>query len=156
MALTKIKKELANMSHEQIMDLVVDMYEKVPAAKDFLEFFVSLDIEKLILKYKKQISRDLKIKYEGSARDVSARKLIREVRKMNIDELSVELELFYAECAWENIVECGYWEVYSYSDAMEKMYSAAIEKIEKNGWQEKFSLRINALRKKGRDYGYFC
>ena len=97
MTLAKLKKELAQMSHKQVVDLVLDMYTKVPAAKDFLNIYVSLDIEKLAEKYKSQISRDLKVKFDSSPRDVSARKLIRDVRKMGIDELSVELELFYAE-----------------------------------------------------------
>ena len=96
------------------------------------------------------------MKFGGSPRDVSARKLIREVRKMGIDELSVELELFYAECAYANMEEWGYWEAYSYSDAMQKMFYDALEKIEKNSWQDKYGSRINALKKKGGRYGYFC
>ena len=155
MTLAKLKKELTQMSHKQVIDLVLDMYAKVPAAKDFLNIYVSLDIEKLVEKYKSQISRDLKVKYDSSPRDVSARKLIRDVRKMGIDELSVELELFYAECAYVNMEEWGYWEAYSYSDAMQKMFYDAIEKIEKNGWQEKYSDRLNVLRGKGGQYGYF-
>ena len=155
MTLAKLKKELAQMTHNQVVDLVLDMYAKVPAAKDFLNVFVSLDIEKLAEKYKSQISRDLKVKFGGSPRDVSARKLIRDVRKMGIDELSVELELFYAECAYVNMEEWGYWEAYSYSDAMQKMFYDAVEKIEKNGWQEKYNGRLDALREKGGKYGYF-
>ena len=155
MTLAKLKKELAQMEHKQVVDLVLDMYTKVPAAKDFLDIFVSLDIEKLAEKYKSQISRDLKVKFDSSPRDVSARKLIRDVRKMGIDELSVELELFYAECAYVNMEEWGYWEAYSYSDAMQKMFYDALEKIEKNGWQEKYNDRLNVLREKGGRYGYF-
>jgi hypothetical protein len=155
MTLTKIKKELAQMTHKQVADLVLDMYTKVPAAKDFLNIFVSLDIEKMAEKYKSHISRDLKVKFNSSPRDVSARKLIRDVRKMGIDELSVELELFYAECAYANMEEWGYWEAYSYSDAMEKMFYEALEKIERNGWQDKYNGRVNALREKGEQYEYF-
>ena len=155
MTLAKLKKELAQMTHKQVVDLVLDMYTKIPAAKDFLDIFVSLDIEKLAEKYKNQISRDLKVKFGSTPRDVSARKLIRDVRKMGIDELSAELELFYAECAYANMEEWGYWEAYSYSDAMQKMFYDAIEKIEKNGWQEKYNGRLDALRKKGRKNGYF-
>ena len=156
MTLAKLKKELTQMTQKQVVDLVLDMYTKVPAAKDFLNMFVSLDIEKLAEKYKNQISRDLKVKFDGSPRDVSARKLIRDVRKMGIDELSVELELFYAECAYVNMEECGYWEAYSYSDAMQKMFYDALEKIEKNGWLEKYNNRLTVLREKGGQYGYFC
>jgi hypothetical protein len=156
MTLAKLKKELTQMTQKQVVDLVLDMYTKVPAAKDFLNMFVSLDIEKLAEKYKNQISRDLKVKFDGSPRDVSARKLIRDVRKMGIDELSVELELFYAECAYVNMEEWGYWEAYSYSDAMQKMFYDALEKIEKNGWLEKYNNRLTVLREKGGQYGYFC
>ena len=155
MTLAKLKNELSKMPQKQVVELVLDMYTKVPAAKDFLDMFVSLDIEKLAEKHKRQIARDLKVKFDGSPRDVSARKLIRDVQKMGIDELSVELELFYAECAYLNMEEWGYWEVYSYSDAMQKMFYSALEKIEKNGWQEKYNYRLNALRKKGGKYGYF-
>ena len=35
------------------------------------------------------------------------------------------------------------------------MFYEALEKIEKNGWPEKYSDRLNALREKGEQYGYF-
>ena len=155
MSLPKLKKELQQMPQQQLIDLLCDMYNKVPAAKDFLELFVSVDIEKLAEKYKKQIARDLKIKFDGSVRDVSARKLIRDLRKMGIDELSIELELFYVEYAFANIEEASYWEAYNYIDGMHKMFYEALEKIEKNNLEEKYNLRISELQRRGGRYGYF-
>ena len=155
MSLSKLKKELQQMSQKQIIDLLCDMYNKVPAAKDFLELFVTVDIEQLAEKYKKQIARDLKIVFDGTPRDVSARKLIRDVRKMGIDELNIELELFYVECAFENIEKMSYWEGYSYVNAMEKVFYEALEKIDKNDLREKYAVRISELRRVGGRYGYF-
>ena len=143
------------MSQKQIVDLLCDLYNKVPAAKDFLEIFITVDIEQLAEKYKKQIARDLKIPFDGSPRDVSARKLIRDVRKMGIDELIIEMELFYVECAFENIEKMSYWEGYSYVNAMEKIFFEALEKIDKNDLHEKYAIRINKLRQGGGKYGYF-
>ena len=55
MSKSKLKKELAGMTQEQVADLMVQVYEASKEAKAWLDFYLSPDIEALSEKYRKQI-----------------------------------------------------------------------------------------------------
>ena len=94
MSLIKLKKEHKQMSKDEIIDLISDFYKKVPSAKDFFDVFTSGNIKKLIEKHKKEIERLVYPKgVNFNSKEAEARKLIRNIRKMKLDELSIALEL---------------------------------------------------------------
>ena len=55
MSKSKLKKELAGMTQEQVADLMVQVYEASKEAKAWLDFYLNPDIEALSEKYRKQI-----------------------------------------------------------------------------------------------------
>ncbi|MDE5871245.1 MAG: hypothetical protein K2H22_04845 [Muribaculaceae bacterium] len=55
MSKSKLKKELAVMTQEQVADLMVQVYEASKEAKAWLDFYLNPDIEALSEKYRKQI-----------------------------------------------------------------------------------------------------
>ena len=55
MSKSKLKKELAGMTHEQMSDLMVQVYEASKEAKAWLDFYLDPDIEALSEKYRKHI-----------------------------------------------------------------------------------------------------
>ena len=55
MSKSKLKKELAGMTQEQVADLMVQLYEASKEAKAWLDFYLNPDIEALSEKYRKQI-----------------------------------------------------------------------------------------------------
>ncbi|MDE6551390.1 MAG: hypothetical protein K2K98_00305 [Muribaculaceae bacterium] len=55
MSKSKLKKELAGMTQEQVSDLMVQVYEASKEAKAWLDFYLNPDIEALGEKYRKQI-----------------------------------------------------------------------------------------------------
>lgn len=55
MSKSKLKKELAGMTQEQVADLVLQAYESSKEAKAWLDFYLNPDIEALSEKYRKQI-----------------------------------------------------------------------------------------------------
>lgn len=55
MSKSKLKKELAGMTQEQVSDLMMQVYEASKEAKAWLDFYLNPDIEALSEKYRKQI-----------------------------------------------------------------------------------------------------
>ncbi len=63
MSKTQLKKELTKMNAEQIAELVLDLYSARPEAKEYLEFYISPNIDKKLEKAKAAIDKELLRKY---------------------------------------------------------------------------------------------
>lgn len=153
MALRDLKNELNQMDKTEIIKLILEIYKKIPDAKNFLDIFATGDIDTQIEKYKSEIERYIYPK--GSSLDMhesEARKIIRSVRKMNITELNIELELHYVSCCLEVVEDFGYFDAYYYT-SMEKMFDNALSGINKMGVEEKYLNLIKTLSHKAREYG---
>lgn len=155
MSLAKLKKELKEYSKEQVADLVLDLYQKVPKAKDYLDMFVAFNIEALAEKYKKQIKRYCTPNFDFHIKDTEARKLIREIRKMEIDELTVKLELYYCACCIDVIDKYGSDISSAFCNALEDMFQSAMKTIRKNVWKETYADELSKFRGIGNNYGFF-
>jgi len=153
MGLRDVKKELSKMDKSEMIKLISEMYSKIPSAKEFLDIFSGVKIETLIEKYKKEIERYIYPSgREMVLRESEARKIIRNVRKMKIVELNVELELHYVECCLEIIQDFGYSDE-NYYIAIEKMFDSATSGISQIGEEEKYESRINNIYNVASEYG---
>ena len=153
MALRELNKELKQMDKTEIIKLILEMYKKIPEAKNYLDIFTTGDIQKLTEKYKKEIERYIYPNGRNmDLRETEARKIIRTVRKMNITELNIELELHYVSCCLDIIEDFGYWNE-NYYMAMGKMFDNAISGINEMGIEEKYLERIKTLSHKASEFG---
>ena len=153
MALRELKKELSQMDKTEIIKLILEMYKKIPDAKNYLDIFTTGDIVKLTEKYKKEIEKYIYPNGRNmDLRETEARKIIRTVRKMNITELNIELELHYVSCCLEIIEDFGYWNE-NYYISMGRMFDNAIIGIDKMGIEEKYLERIKTLSHKASEFG---
>lgn len=59
MSKSKLRKEIAAMSHEQLEQIILDAYDARADIKEYFEFFLNPDIEKLIEKHKKKVAKEL-------------------------------------------------------------------------------------------------
>ena len=85
-------------------------------------------------------------------RETEARKIILTVRKMNITELNIELELHYISCCLEIIEDFGYWHE-NYYIALGKMFNNAINGISELGIEDKYNEKVISLYSKASEYG---
>ena len=153
MALADFKKELNQMDKTEIIKLILELYEKIPDAKNYLDIFSTCDIEKQTEKYKREIEKYIYPKGRNmDLRETEARKIIRAVRKINITELNIELELHYVSCCLEIVENFGYWDERYYM-SIEKMFNNAINGINKIGLEVKYLDRIKTLSHKAREFG---
>lgn len=153
MNLTTLKKELKALEKEEIIQLIGDLYKKVPEAKNYLNIYVTGDISKLAEKYRKQIEkyvfpygRDMVL------REKEARKLIRSVRKMKIHELNIELALHYVDCCLEVIESFGYYDD-NYYIALQNMLQQAIKDLQEIENYKNYIKYIDKLSERASIYG---
>ncbi|MCM4161772.1 hypothetical protein FHG64_18085 [Antarcticibacterium flavum] len=151
MPLKEVQKELNGMDKPELVKIISEMYNKIPAVKTYLDFFATGEIEKLAAKYKKEIEKYIYPSGRNlELRETEARKVIRSVQKMKITELIVELELHYVSCCLEVIEDFDYWEE-NYYKAMEKMFYSALSGITALGMEEKCNERIIEIVSKASD-----
>jgi len=153
LALKEVKKELNKMDKSEIIKMVSEMYKKIPTVKTYLDVFVTGEIKHLIEKYKNEIERYIYPNGRNmDLREVEARKIIRNVRKLKITELNIELELHYVKCCLEIIEDFGYWDE-NYYIALEKIFYNATSGISELGANEKYEEQIKTISHKASEFG---
>lgn len=108
MSLSSVKKELLKMEKNEIIKLVSTMYTKLPDVKMYLDIYTTGNFKGLLTKYKKDIEKYVYPNNDGLLRNAVARKLIAKVERINIPELTLELELFYVHECLDIIEIFGY------------------------------------------------
>lgn len=104
-----LKKEFSRYTKEQIIDVLLDLYDNRPDVKDYFKFFLNPDSEKLFEKYKKAMNKELsRTKHHNSKARISV-----------IKKLLKEFKSFQPDIKWSYNL---YSHVISYSLYMEKYY----------------------------------
>lgn len=70
MSKIQLKKELANLDREQLVQLILDMYSARKEAKEYFDFFVNPDVDALYEKYQKAVEKEIE---RGKYRRCTAR-----------------------------------------------------------------------------------
>lgn len=60
MSKASLKKLLSTMDREQLIELILDAYSARKETKEYLEFFLNPDVEKLLTKYKEAAIKELR------------------------------------------------------------------------------------------------
>lgn len=81
MSKLQLKKELLNMDQNQLVQLILDAYSARKETKEYFDFFLNPDVEKLLTKYEIAVSKELsRVKRGGycKARISFIKKLLKE------------------------------------------------------------------------------
>jgi len=127
MSKAALKKHLLSFTNEQMIDTVLEMYDNIKPAKDYLEYILNPNEQELFEKYKAIIVKEFYPtgKYTGAKTRFSvAKKAIADFRTMKPSpELLGELMLTLPEMA------CKF--TYDYGDMSEQYYESAGTNFEK-------------------------
>ncbi len=98
MSKTLLKKVLAGMSANQIADLVVELYDARPEAKEYLDFFVKPDIDAKLEKARSAIRKEASRVSRGYSKMRSTRikRFIKDISSLNPGEEAVCEIMTYA------------------------------------------------------------
>ncbi|PID58925.1 hypothetical protein CSB45_02690 [candidate division KSB3 bacterium] len=153
---TALKQQLAQRSKAQLLDEIVELFEKFSVVRDYYQAqFNPLDREQLLEKYKAVIHQEFfPERGTGKARRSVAQKAISDYKKVVGDPLGVADLLLY-------VVETGVQFTNAYGDmdepfytSMERIYHQAIQHLVKHGIQERFELRCHSILTQTRHVGW--
>lgn len=148
MSKTKLKKYLATLSHEQIIQVVMDLYDARKEAKEYLEFFLNPDPKEALEKGKKNLYRNYFTPQGRTRARISVKAgtdMVSDFIKLGTDpEPVAELLLYHVEVmmtrlvlrhlvretAWNTVVTQFRKALdYIYSYNLESLYERRIERI---------------------------
>jgi len=85
MSKSTLRKELVKMTHEQLVQIVLDAYDARKETKEYFEFFLNPDIDKIIEQHKRLIVKELnRTKWGASKARVSIiRRAVKDFESLN-------------------------------------------------------------------------
>lgn len=157
MSKAKLKKELNKLTKEQLVEQILDLYDKNKAVKEFYDFYLNPVSEKeLAEKYKKLIIKEFNVERpERSGLKFSvAKRAIADFRDLQPSpETLADVMLTLPECACEI--------TYRYGDMDESFYTgtynnfvAALKFMHKHHLLDEFKFRAVDCVKWAEDCGY--
>ncbi len=98
MSKTQLKKELARLDHDQLAQLILDLYSARKEAKDYFEFFLDPDVTKLMEKYRAAIEKEMSRGKYGkiTARMSKVRAAVKDFASYGVESESVVELMLYA------------------------------------------------------------
>jgi len=157
MSKVSLKKHLQLLTKEQVIETVLEMYDNVKPAKEYLEYFLNPNEKEMLGKYKKVITDEFyptTKSFNPKLRFAVAKKAIAEFRALKTSpELVADLMLTLAEQA------CKF--TYDFGDMTEQYYNSAytnlevaLEYMDKNNLLKAFKLRCDDCVKYASPCGY--
>ena len=145
MSKATVKKTLMAMPKEEIIGMVLEMYDARKEAKEYLEFFANPDEAGKLEEYKKIITEEFypaKSRREPKTRFSVCRKAVSDYKKLKPSpEKLADLMLCYVENACEFTYDYGdMWE--QYYTSVENNFEKTMAFIAKNNMLELFKPRL--------------
>lgn len=147
MSKAKLKKHLASLPKEQVIDVLLELYDARKEAKDYLEFYLAPNSTAELEKRKKEIKKEFFPERGFSEKPsfIKCRRVISDFQKMHSSPADVaDLMLFYIEQGCEYTITYGdMWE--QYYDTLERNFAKAIDFIFLNQLLANYTERIERI-----------
>jgi hypothetical protein len=144
MSKTALKRELQGLTKEQLVEQILDMYDKSKAVKEFYDFYLNPKSERqLVEKYKKVVRGEFSLKDPmGAGLKFSvAKRAIADFRSLQPShEGLADLMLYLPECACEFTANYGDMTQQFYDTTCNNFHKA-LEIIRLEGLLDDFKLR---------------
>lgn len=147
MSKVNLKKQLNTLSKEEVIDIVLQLYDSIDPAKNWLEFYMHPNIDIELDKAKKLLYGQFYTK-KDYPKDPSFRecnKIVSDFKKLVTDPVAVaDLMLYYIELGCGQIIEFGdFYE--SFYVSLENNFKKAAQFISSNGLVPQYKLRIEKM-----------
>ncbi|MBD5255918.1 MAG: hypothetical protein HDS53_07620 [Barnesiella sp.] len=143
MSKTQLKKELARLSADQIAELVLDLYDARPEAKEYLDFYIRPDIDAKLDKTRRLINKEVTRASRGRSkmRSTKLRRLIKDISSLNPGQEPVcEILTFTIEAACE--AGSRYWVKETTQRSIAKLMQEAVREADRAGLLDVYLPRI--------------
>ncbi len=157
MSKPKLKKELQQLTKEQLIEQILDLYDKNKAVKEFYDFYLDPRNEKeLAEKYKKLIRKEFNVEnpMRAGLKFSVAKRAISDFKDLQPSpEALADVMLYLPECACELTYCYGDYPEQFYDSAY-KNYIAALEFIARNNLLDDFRARAEQCMEWASPCGY--
>lgn len=157
MSKSTLKKHLQTLNKEQLIETVLEMYDNLKPAKEYLEYYLSPNEKVMYEKYKKVITYEfypVTKSFNPKLRFSVARKAIADLRALKpFPELLADLMLTLAEQACEFTYDYGDMTEGYYTSAYNNLL-AALKYMKQNNLLDNFKLRCIDCEKWASSCGY--
>jgi AICAR transformylase/IMP cyclohydrolase PurH len=157
MSEAKLKKELTKLTKDQLVQQILDLYNKNNTVKEFYDFYLNpLNENELVEKYKKLIRKEFNVERpeRGSEKFSVAKKAISDFKNLQSSpEALADVMLYLPESACELTYCYGDYSEQFYDSAYNN-YKAALEFMAKNKLLNEFRSRAEQCVKWASPCGY--
>ena len=146
MGLLDLKKALAKLKQDELINLVGDLYKKNKAAREFLDFYVAPNEKEIFDKYHDKVYQAFFPKRGfGNAKLKEGKQAISDFKKLvQSPDLVADLMLFYVETGVDFTNQFGDIDESFYS-SLETTYLASLTLMQKENLLEKFKYRTKSV-----------
>ncbi|WP_341459999.1 DUF6155 family protein [Parabacteroides goldsteinii] len=155
MSKAQLKKHLSALNKEQIIEVMLELYDARKEAKEYLEFYLNPNEDEKLEEYKRIIRDEFfPRRGEPKCRFNICRKAISDFKKLKPHPACLaDLMLYYIETGCEMTSMYGdMWE--QYYTTLETNFAKAMELIAQLGYTKQFSKRIERMLKSIEDCGW--
>lgn len=157
MSKVQLKKELQKLTKEQLVEQILDLYDKNKSIKEFYDFYLNPKNEKeLVKKYKKIIRKEFNVEHpeRGGEKLSIAKRAISDFRNLQPSpEALADVMLYLPESACELTYCYGDYSEQFY-DSTCNNYKAALMFMKKHDLLDKFKLRAEQCVRWAEPCGY--
>lgn len=148
MSKTKLKKYLSSLDHDQIMQVVLDLYDARKDAKEYLEYYMEPDEEKETEKVKKNIFRVFftpqgrtrgKVSLKSAADLIAAFTKLQPAPERIADAMLYLVEVYLTRTVFRGLVSQAIW------DSIVKQFAKAAEYIASYRLESNFQRRVEKI-----------
>jgi len=152
-----LKKQLQSLTNEQMIETVLEMYDKLKPVKEYLEYYLNPNEKEMFEKYKTIIVNEFYPKgktAQPKTRFSVAKKAIADFKALKPSpELLGDLMLTLPEMACKFTCDYGdMWE--QYYDSASTNFKIALNFLEKNNLLDNFKVRCENCLKNASHCGY--
>ncbi len=154
MSIPQLKKTLAQLDQDQLVELLLDLYRKHKPVKEYLDFFATPDEGALFDKYGEKVMLSFFPKRGDNLSLKDGKQAIADFKKLGgSNEKLAELMLIYAENGVRYTLDFGDINEAFYL-SIENTYEKALAQMQKEGILPKFATRAAKLVSDTRNIGW--
>lgn len=154
MALKEIKQELLKQDKETLVKHILELYKKYDSVKEYFDFYVTPDEEKILEKYKEKVREGFYPKRGMRLKLSLSRKAINDFRKLDTSKEKLgDIMLYYVECGVEFTNDFGDISE-SFYTSVENTFEKSLSCFEKEGTLEKYKDRAKQILKDSDGIGW--
>lgn len=150
----EVKKELQKLDSKQLIELLIELYDKHKVVKTHLDFFATTDESKLLETYRKKVEFAFGGRNGWDLHLTDGKAALAEFKKLGVsDSALVDLYLYFTELGVQYTLDFGDIDERFYNN-ISQAYATGLDIMYHAQLHEKFHARAAAISSRAIDIGW--